>query len=182
MDDALPLTPVLLGVVGALLLVVGRRIYWFFVAAVGFFSGYVLGDQLFPELPDPWLLLASLVVGLLGALIARFLQRLAVMLAGGAVGGLIAFRLAPEVGLHTPAGMVVACVTGALLIAVFVTVLFDPALIIMSSLAGGVMIVQAVGLAAELIFPAVLVLAVLGIAFQFWMMRHHRTVPPPPAG
>lgn len=169
--DALPLAPLLLGVVGVLLLMLGRRIYWFFVAAVGFFGGYVLGGQLFPDMGDPLLILVSLAIGVVGAFLARLLQRLAVVGAGAIVGAVISSRLAAELGLHTPAGVLVACVTGAVLMAVFVAVVFDPALIVMSSLAGSVMIVQALNPDSDLIFPAVVALSALGIGFQFWIMR-----------
>ena len=91
MNFSLPIISVLVGIA---LLVFGRRLFWLFVAALGF----AIGLQLAPYLshnPPLWLsLLLSLSLGLIGALVAFLLQKLAIGIAGFLVGGRLALALA----------------------------------------------------------------------------------------
>jgi hypothetical protein len=127
MNDPLLLTPAAQAVAGLLLLLLGRRLFWLFVALVGFFLGAQVGAAVFTNLADWALLAVALVTGLVGAGLAIFLQRLAVTIAGAIAGGMLAVRIAPLIGLHTEAGLIAAFVGGALIAAVLLAVLFDPA-------------------------------------------------------
>src|ERR1041385_9171955 len=86
MHSSLPIISVL---VGLALLLFGRRLFWLFVAALGFAIGLQLAPYL-SQNPPLWLsLLLSLGLGLLGALLAVVLQKLAIAIAGflgGALG------------------------------------------------------------------------------------------------
>src|SRR6185295_19307424 len=82
-----PETPILALIAGALLLIAGRRLFWLFVGLVGFFTVYRWFAP-YPAGPSPsgrWLV--AILAGLLGIVLAIFLQRLAVALAGFLVGG-----------------------------------------------------------------------------------------------
>src|ERR1700704_2024213 len=57
-------------VVGLILLFWGRRLYWLFVAGIGFLTGLALAPDLLPGWPDWLILLAALVVAIVGAVIA----------------------------------------------------------------------------------------------------------------
>src|SRR5688572_12852501 len=91
---------------GLALLVAGRRLYWLFVAAVGFGIGTVLPQAFFrPEglagATDgrEWGLLIALLGGIVGALLAIFFQKLAVALAGAAAGGFAGWVLFEAIGI-----------------------------------------------------------------------------------
>ncbi len=74
---------------GTALLIAGRRLFWLFVGLLGFVSGIHIATHFFPGQPE-WMVLAiALTAGVLGALIALFLQWLAIGLAGFSAGAYI---------------------------------------------------------------------------------------------
>jgi hypothetical protein len=167
MDDyPLPLTPAAQIVAGLLVLILGRRLFWVFVGVVGFFCGLQFGMKLFAGMSDGLLLLLSIVVGIACGGLAIMLQRLAVAIAGAFAGALLALRLAPIAGLHNEAGLWVATIAGALLAAVLLSALFDPALIFLSAVTGALMIGEALT-ADPLLEPLVIgVLFIIGVVVQ----------------
>ena len=62
---------------GVLLLFLGRKLFWLFVAVVGFLIGMTFAPELLPNQPDSVILTISLIVGLLGALLAALLRKAA---------------------------------------------------------------------------------------------------------
>ena len=79
--------------IGLVLLVLGRRLFWVFVGCVGFVVGAQMA-QLYLELQPVWIVWAiALLSGLVGALLAVFFQTLAIGLAGLAVGSTTAVYL-----------------------------------------------------------------------------------------
>ena len=56
--------------VGLLLLVLGRRLYWLFVAGMGFLYGLELAPRLLPEQSETMIVIVALVMALVGALVA----------------------------------------------------------------------------------------------------------------
>src|SRR5215467_8179107 len=79
--------------VGAVLLVLGRRLFWLFVGIVGFVTVYRLSLEALHVHPFAVRLALALVAGLFGVLLAVFVQRLAVGLAGFLVGAWFAAGL-----------------------------------------------------------------------------------------
>lgn len=171
MNDAPIFLSVALVVIGLALLLMGRRLFWFFVGAVGFFAGQEFGAALFPTLSEAGRIAVAVGLGVVGALLAIVLQRLAVILAGGVLGGMLAVRLAPELGLHTDASVLLAFAMGALLVAVLIAVLFEPGLVVVSAVAGAVMIAEALPLDKVLTFPVIVVLAIAGGVYQMRRLR-----------
>lgn len=134
-----PIISLLLGVV---LLLFGRRLFWLFVAAVGFAIGLELVPYIVQH-PPPWLALTvGIVLGLLGAVLALVVQKIAVAVAGFLVGGHIATSLmAAFVATHAQySGLtfIIGGIVGALLL----LALFGWALILFSSIAGAELIVS----------------------------------------
>jgi hypothetical protein len=167
MDDPLPLTPAAQIIAGLLVLFLGRRLFWLFVGVAGFFFGLQFGMKLFNGMADWLLLLVSILLGAVCAGLSILLQRLAVAIAGGVVGGMIAIRLAPLVGLHSEQGLWVAFVIGAFLAAVLLSVMFDPMLIFLSATIGAVMIAEAPSV-DPMIEPIILAICfIAGVAVQF---------------
>ena len=157
------LTTIVLAVSGVALLVLGWKLFWLFVGVVGFAAG-LQAVQLFLA-PQPfWVLWAAgLVCGVIGAVLALFFQKLAIGVGGFVAGSTIALHLTTMMGYHP--GLLVT-VIGGVLGAVALYLLFDWALIVLSSAAGAACIVEAIGRDAP--YAPVLsgVLIVAGVVFQ----------------
>jgi len=160
---------------GILLLVAGRRLFWLFVAAVGFLYGLNFAPTIFHGGSELMYLIVALGCGIVGALLGVFAQKLAVAIAGGLLGGYFASELFYGVAWHHhfPA---IAFIIGAIVGAILVLMLFDWALIIWSSIAGSILIVHSFHLAEserDILFVA---LAAAGIVVQAGLLRHRRSV------
>ena len=74
--------PIVSALIGVVVLFFGRKLFWLCVAAFGFAAGVELAPQLVQD-PTPLVQLSiALVLGFLGALLALFLQKLAVGIVG----------------------------------------------------------------------------------------------------
>jgi len=168
---------------GAVVLVLGRKLYWLFVGAVGFVLGIALATR-FLSGGSQWVILAiALAAGVLGALMAVFLQQAAIAVAGLVGGGYAGFVLAGMVGWDAGWLMWVPTVIGGILGVVLVVALFEWALIILSALTGAGLIVQATQFRAPIAGLLFVALLVVGIAVQAGTMRgeQRRSRPGPPA-
>ncbi|HEV7402861.1 MAG TPA: DUF4203 domain-containing protein [Chthoniobacteraceae bacterium] len=151
--------------VGAALLLAGRKLFWFFVAAVGFVAAMELATRYFGESNHDAILIGSLVAGVIGAVLAIFLQKLAVGLAGAATGAYLLdqyFRTLPDYPDLGWIFLIAAAVAGALLMAV----VFRWALILLTSLAGAHLIGQWLPLPRGWRAAAYAALVVIGVAVQ----------------
>jgi hypothetical protein len=167
--------------IGAALLLFGRSLFWLFVGGVGFLVGFHFATQAFQGQPQWVILLIALGVGVVAAILSIFLQRLVVSIAGFFAGGYFLSNLALAV-LHNnqPAVWWIAFVVGGVVGAILTTALLDPALILLSSLAGATAIAQHVPLAPAQQGILFVVLVAVGIIVQ--ALQYSRTrVPPPPA-
>ena len=152
---------------GLAVLFFGRRLFWLFVGCVGFIVGFKLAGDMLAGQPAWVILVIALGVGVLGALTSIFLQRIFVVVAGFFAGGYCLFNFAPAV-LHTNDEVVqwIAFAVGGLIGAILSIALLDPALIVLSSLAGATAVSQNVPLEPEGRTVLFVVLLVLGIAVQ----------------
>jgi hypothetical protein len=157
---------------GAALLFAGRRLIWLFVGALGFIFGMQLASLL-PQLSQTTVLVVGLVIGVIFALLAVFLQRLAIGMAGFLAGGFILTTLFARLGVESLSNWVIYII-GGLIGILLVTLLFDWALIIFSSLAGAALLLQSFSTqtpAGVLIF---ILLALVGIIIQGGLMLRSR--------
>src|SRR3954469_15488706 len=155
--------------VGAVLLVLGQRLFWLFVGIVGFLSVYQLSLATLHVHPLGVRLFLAFAAGLFGMLLAIFVQRLAVGLAGFLVGawfaaGLLGLDLAHATAVRPGTALVV--LLAGILAAVLAARLFDFALIALSALAGAGLIADAAHLAGPSRPFFLVLLAVAGIAIQ----------------
>jgi hypothetical protein len=165
--------------IGIVLLLVGRKLFWFFVAAMGFVVAMDLMMRLFPG-PEAGAvtlvaLVAGLVAGVIGALLAIFLQRASVGIAGFLAGGYIVLSLLDVFGLGemTILAWVLAFV-GAVVGLVLALALLEWALIVLSSLSGAGLIAQSIDLSRPLAALVFVVALVVGIVVQARMLREER--------
>jgi hypothetical protein len=150
--------------VGAALLFLGRRLFWLFVACVGFVVGTMLGTEWFGGKPDGLTMVIALAVGVIGALVSIFLQRLAVAIAGFLAGGYLLYTVA--FALKYESLVWIAFVAGGVLGAVLVLALFDWALIFLSASTGATVIAQNVSVNGSTLGLLFLVLFILGVIVQ----------------
>jgi hypothetical protein len=165
---------VLLGIV---MLLFGRKLFWLFVAAIGFIVAMDLTMRLFPGSGAVTVvaLVAGLVAGVIGALLAIFLQQAAVGVVGFLAGGYIVLGLLDIFGLGqmTTLAWVLAFV-GAIVGLVLALGLLEWALILLSSLSGASLIDQSIDLSRPVTVLVFVVALVVGIVVQAGMLGQER--------
>ena len=164
--------------VGLLLLVLGRRLYWLFVAGIGFLYGLELGPRLMPDQPETVIAIVALGLALAGALVAIIATKVVLGMTGFVSGGGIAVLLLANLGLDSGVVALGVYLVAGLIGAVLLLVVFDWTLIVLSSLAGASLIVMSVGGLLEIPPIAgtvlVLVLAAVGAFIQAGLRQPRR--------
>ena len=156
---------------GVVLLLTGRKLYWLFVGVIGFVLGFSLASMAFGS-ESEWVLLAiALTVGVLGAVLAYFVQRVAVALAGFVAGGMILTSLFNLMGFTQVMPAWLLFLIGGILGAILVWALFDWALIFLSSLAGASLIVNTLTVQQWLGVLLFIALFVIGVSIQAATLR-----------
>jgi len=165
--------------VGAALLLFGRKLFWLFVAVAGFVVGVEAARFMFPHQTEVFNLAVALALGVLGALLALFLQKFAIVIGGFIGGGYLAVALgAPllgSAGLRYP-GVWVCFLVGGILGAILLYIFFNWALIILSSMQGAHLILRGFAAPPHYFSILFLVLAIVGIIIQ---ASTYRRVPVP---
>ena len=172
-----PLPPVhfSVGIVGALIgiviLLFGRKLFWLCVAAVGFAAGVEIAPHLVNE-PSPLLALTvALVLGLIGALLALFLQKIAIAVLGFLAGGKLAGAIAAAFFVQYAQYSTVIFLAGGIIGAILLLVLFDWALIVVSSLIGAHLIQSTIMLPPSGSTIVFIALTIIGILIQAASLR-----------
>ena len=163
--------PLVGALIGIVILFFGRKLFWLCVAAVGFVAGIELAPHLVTE-PSPLLqLTVAIVLGIIGALLALFLQKIAIAVFGFLAGGKLAGAIAAAFFVHYAQYSPVIFVVGGLIGALLLLTLFDLALIVISSLIGAHLIQSAIVLPPAGSTIVFLGLAVIGMLVQASMRR-----------
>jgi hypothetical protein len=176
-DPALQIPSIVVGLIALLL---GRKLFWLLVAIAGFLVGLNLALQIFDNQPAWLALLVALLMGVIGAVIAIVLQKVAVAVVGFLLGGYILLWVLSlfVTGVYDWTWLIIF-VVGGFIGATFVLAMFDPALILLSSIAGASTIVQALSLDTLVEIVLFVVLVVIGISIQATMMARETAAPPP---
>lgn len=160
-------------VLGGALLIAGRTLFWLFVGAAGFVAGLQLATQ-FWQGPEILAIIIGLVVGAIFALLAIFVQSVAIGVAGFLAGGYILTVLAGMIGPNQGAFSWIVYLIGGIIGVLLVVFLFDWALITLSSLAGASLITQALQLPSGIGGVIFLALLILGVIIQGSIMQRER--------
>ncbi len=160
---------------GACALLFGRRLFWLFVATVGFVIGAHVGAQLTWGDPRLGVLLVAVAAGLGGALLALVLQEFMILAVGFVGGSAFAGFILTQTGVYPGRTLwvvllLVAGVIGAWLLTGF----FDWTLIVLSALFGAATISQASRLPPPAAHGLFAVLLVVGIVAQAGALRRRR--------
>jgi hypothetical protein len=168
--------PIVGALVGVIILLFGRRIFWLCVAAVGFAAGVELAPHLVHQ-PSPLLALTfALVLGFVGALLALFLQKIAIGIVGFVSGGKLALAVAAAFLGNSAQFDWLTFVIGGVIGAVLLLMLFDWALIFMSSIVGAYLVLGLMKLPPTGTTILFLVLAIVGVLVQAGALRRSRAV------
>jgi hypothetical protein len=159
-------------VVGLILLILGRKLFWLFVGCVGFAFGFTIAQQWLPSSSSLVIAAFALAIGFLGALLAIFLQGVAIVLSGFAAGVYIIWVMAGLFGLKTGQFLWLLAFTGGVVGALLLFLIFDWALIFISSIAGAALITEGIELTYRLEWLLFFVLMALGTLFQARVMRN----------
>jgi hypothetical protein len=157
--------------VGVILLTLGRKLFWLFVGGVGFAAGFFYGQGWSGTHSDLMILIIALGLGLMGALLAIFFQALAIALAGFIAGGYITFTIMNLFGFESAQLTWIFYLIGGIIGAVLLFLIFDWALIALSSLLGASLIVQVIELDSLLEGVIFFLLILFGIIFQATLLK-----------
>jgi hypothetical protein len=152
--------------VGTILLAAGRKLFWLFVGAAGFFAGIEIAERFFNASREAKLL-AALLIGIVAALLAIFFYKAAVAISGFIFGGRLALYLISYPSMHIQTGYEwIFYIIGGVVGAVLILLIFDWALIFLSSITGASLILRSISIHSfdeRILF---LILAIIGIAIQ----------------
>lgn len=156
---------------GLALLTLGRKLYWVFVAALGFLAAMALANEML-NVEAEWLVLAiGVIVGGLGALLAITLQRVAIGVGGFLAGGYLLLSALQLLGLDPGGQAWQPFLIGGIAGAIVVFPIFEWALIVISSVVGAFVVARSLNLEGVLALAAFAAALVLGVAFQSALRR-----------
>lgn len=155
--------------VGAVLIVAGRRLVWLAVAAAGFVIGAWTATLLAPRIEDVWIV--ALVMGVAGAVLAVIVQRLAIAVAGAGLGALIALRwadaLTQALGIENQQlGVIIAMILGGLLGLLLASKVFALAAVLVTAAIGAVLVATQLPVSSGMQAAAAVLLVVIGLVVQ----------------
>ena len=163
--------PIVSALLGVIVLLFGRRVFWLCVAAVGFAAGFEIAPHFVHE-PSPVLTLTiGLVFGFVGALLALFLEKVAIAIAGFLAGGKLATAIAAAFFVAAASYFGIIFLIGGIIGALLLLTLFDWALIVVSSVVGAYLIEHTIMLPAAGSTILFIALAAIGIVVQAALFR-----------
>lgn len=172
---------------GGLLLVIGRKLFWLYVGILGFVAGLTASERLFHVQPEWVQLLVGIALGIIGALLAYFFQEIAIAVAGFFAGAYLASSFSTMLAVNPgQTGDVltwILFIVGGLLGAFLAVMVFDWALIVLTSVTGAMLVVEGLSIAAPWAFWSMVGLAVVGVIIQAGLepprYTHHREITTP---
>ena len=162
---------------GVLLLAAGRKLYWLFVGLIGFAAGFALAGM-FVKADTEWIKwLVAIALGILGAMLAVGLQKLAVGAAGFIAGGYGLVYLLNLLGMEIGKFNWLVFIVGGMIGTALVLGVFEFALILLSSVAGATMVSQTFNFSGMPVTIAFLALILIGILLQHATLRMEGKTP-----
>jgi hypothetical protein len=166
-------------VMGLLVLLAGRRLYWLLVAVAGFLAGLLVVNAELTAQPSWPTMLVACGVGLLGALLALLLQRLAFAVVGFFAGAYLGLAAAQAAAL--PSWSPLLWLLGGVVGLIAAILLTDWALIVLSSAVGAAAIVAHLPLEGASRPLVTLALVAVGIVIQGRQLEPAKPAAPPTA-
>lgn len=153
-------------IAGLSMLLLGRKLFWFYVGAVGFISATTWAVNNMRSQPD-WMTVAiGLAAGVIGALLAVFVRTVGIGVAGFLSGGFLFSTLMLALGFSdTRIGGIFYLIGGILGVILFYG-LFDWALVLLSSASGAFILARHIPIPHRFYWLVLIILAVVGIGVQ----------------
>ncbi len=165
---AIPSRPVA-AIIGIVLLLFGRKVYWLLLLCAGFLVGWTVALSVNVDVSDSTRMLVAFGCGVVAALLALFAHRLALAIAGFVLGGFAALWLLGIFAVSVHGGEWLVALIGAVIGLFAFRSMFELALIVVSSLVGAAFVVQAAGVMAPLAY------LFLGVLFLVGFFRQRRS-------
>jgi hypothetical protein len=157
---------------GCIVLLAGRNVFWLFVGIIGFLVGASLAETWIG--PRPFFIVVAVAIGcgILGAVLAVVYERVAFALAGFLAMVYFLLALSVEFGIGpVPAELVIV---GGLLGALLAALVMDWAIIVLSSLAGATLVVSTFAASPVLDAAVLAMLTAIGIVVQYSILAGRR--------
>jgi hypothetical protein len=151
---------------GSILLIAGKKLYWFFVGILGAIAGLFISETFFHPQSLGDRVLVAVGIGAAFAILALILQRIMIGVAGFIAGGYLGVALIDTLQLPVTEYRWVVFILGGLVGILIVKMLFDLSLVIISSSAGAILITRAINLEGAKSLIVLLVLILAGIVVQ----------------
>lgn len=165
-------------IIGIAVLLLGRRLFWLFVGAVGFLVGVELAGRFFSAQPQWVVILIALAIGLVGAALAVIVQEIVIAIAGFLGGAAVTSSVIAFLGLNLGGAEWIPLVVGGIIGIIFVIAIFDWALIFLSALTGAALILQPLGLRPAVAPLVFLGLFIVGVIVQAVVLAGREETPP----
>jgi len=159
------------------MLFLGRKLFWVFVGSIGFITATELATANLTAQPEWVIVLIGLAAGIFGALLAIFFQAGAIGFAGILGGGYLGLLLMRYLSITNQTAQTIAYIVGAVIGLILMILLFDYALIALSSLSGSLILIETVGLSGWLFWVLAAIIAVIGISVQYRQLEPSQMSP-----
>ena len=136
------------------------------MGAIGFITVLTFADQILAIHSPVIILAAGIILGIIGIVIALFMQGFAIFAGGFLSGSYIAYMIVTALGLIPRELFWIAYIAGGIVGAILLFFLFDWALIALSSVAGASIIIDTLTLDPKIETAIVIILALSGIFIQ----------------
>lgn len=153
-------------VAGGLLLGAGKKLYWFFVGLCGAICGLFISEVFFHPVAWGERVLVAIGFGAVFAILALVLQRIMVSIAGFISGGFVLVSLVENLQLEFSNWNWIVYFIGGIIGVLLVQVLFDLALVLISSFVGATIIARALPIDGTKQTIIVLAMVLIGIIIQ----------------
>jgi hypothetical protein len=161
-----PVAQIIAVLLGIIILVAGRKLFWLTVGAVGFIISLGFALNFLEDQPAWIALVIALVAGGIGAVLALVLQQVVVVIAGFLISGYSALWLLQTLALDLSPWEWTAFIIAGVIGSIFALYVFEIALVILSSMIGATMILQVTQFEEWLTLLLFVVLIALGIYVQ----------------
>ncbi len=158
-------------ILGIMLLMLGRKLFWLFSGAIAFVFGIEFIPLFLHGQSQHVIWIIALVLSIIAIILAFVIQKIGLGVAGFMAGGYVAMSIVNELKVHIPWLPWVLFLAGGVIGVVFTLVLFDWALILLSSLTGAFLLVQVTGFSLPLAKILFVLLVAMGIATQITITK-----------
>jgi hypothetical protein len=153
------------------MLLVGRRLFWVFIGSIGFISATEFAMTNLSTQPEWLMVLIGLAIGFVGATLAIFFQSGAIAFGGILGGGYLGLLAARYINFSNQTALIALVIIGAVIGLITLILVFDYALIGISSIAGSLILAEGIDFEGFLFWVMVVGITTFGIFIQLNQFR-----------